>query len=204
MSGTKRTASDSLEEEGRKRTRIDNRRSIPPLPNTDISLVRLARWTQWALREGRTETEPMALAYNVFLRSQAQMTDHVIEHSSRYPEIPPLTVHEMGGIIRTLSEKEYFVSKTVLCGISPLVELCVEAIRHRARVDELVHQKAETMIPEDLWNRWFRPCAYTQDPWLSVKWMKLSGCCSSCYYRRTDPEHAEEMSALVKKLEMGY
>jgi len=201
MTGTKRTATEPVEEE-RKRARKEASWSIPSLPEKADSLVGMVRETRWSFR--RKETETMVLANNVFLRSQAQMACFVIEHSSRYPETPPLTLRERGGTIRTLSEKEYYISRHVESDTPSLVELCVEAIRHRARVDESVHHKAATIIPKDLWDRWFRPCAYTQDPWLSVKWMKLSGCCSSCYYRRTDPEHADEMSVLVKRLERGY
>jgi hypothetical protein len=203
MTGTKRTATEPVEEE-RKRARKEAGWSIPSLPERAASLVGMVRETRWFLRRKDSEPTAMALAMNAFLRSQAQMTCFVIEHPSRHPDVPPVTERVMGGGTRTLSEGEYCISKNVLCDTPSLVELCVEAIRHRAREDKSIHRKAEAMLPKDLRDRWFRPCAYTQDPWLSVKWMKLSGCCSSCYYRRTDPEHAEKMSALVQKLERGY
>lgn len=198
MIGTKRRVDEPKKEKNESRRKRARKRRIPCLPSGAPSLIGLANGTLH--HKGVFPPAAASCALKTFLPALSQMPELVVEHPDIHPGIQPLVIYDSLAK-RTLSKEEYYITRRIDYKLPSLAELCVEAIRHQAREDESVHQKAEAVLPSDIWEQWFRPCAYTQNDFLSVKWMYLSGCCSSCYYQNTDPEHAKKMAEIVKKLE---
>lgn len=197
MIGNKRRVDDPQKEKNKNPKKRARKQKIPCLPSGSPSLIRLVNDTRL-----RSTLSPVraSCALKTFLPVQSRMPEIVVEHPDIHPEVRPMVIYNPSGR-RTLSKEEYFITKRVDYKLPSLVELCVESIRNQARKDDSIHQKAAAMLPSDIWERWFRRCAYTNHKYLSVKWMYLSGCCSSCYYQTTDPEHAKKMIESVKKLE---
>jgi len=174
--------------------------AIPPLPRDAPRLHQLCRVPLY----GRSVTSLGVYATEVgTLLTMAQSAGNTIEHPARHEKYYWNQEHfaENG--------KEHYVAKWVNHAFPTLVELCVVSIRARVRsgIDDdaalALHRQAMAGLPDAVLDRYFSPCAHTRRGDVSVKWMRLSGCCAACYYRRTDPEHAAAMTKMVEAWENG-